>query len=137
LKLAETETEQPAGTRAKILVVDDEQTVRNLLKKVLAEEGHDVETVDNANDALEMLQTGRYGLILLDVKMPGMSGPELYRNIEKIARSLARRVLFVTGDVMGPSTQEFLNKTKARHINKPFDVKLLKKTVNQMLAEGG
>ncbi|MBM3173424.1 MAG: PAS domain S-box protein, partial [Chloroflexi bacterium] len=137
LPLAETpEPETPAASKARILVVDDEATVRELLKRTLEEEGHEVECVDNAEDALELVQKKRYRLILLDIKMPGMSGTELYRRMEKITRSLLHRVVFVTGDVLGTRTQEFLRKTKARYIAKPFNVAEMKKEINQILAEG-
>jgi CheY-like chemotaxis protein len=116
-------------------VVDDEPAVRQLLSEVLTEEGHGVETVDNADDALEMISNRRYGLILLDIKMPGMTGIELYKRIQKIARSLGRRIVFITGDVIGTDTQEFLAKTNAHYINKPFDIKQLKKEVNHILAQ--
>jgi len=127
--------ETPKVAKAKILVVDDEATVRDLLKRTLEEEGHEVECVDNAEDALELVQKKRYSLILLDVKMPGMSGPELYQRMNKITKSLARRVVFVTGDVIGTSTQEFLKRTKARYIAKPFEVEQMKKEINSILAE--
>jgi len=67
--------------------------------------------------------------------LPGMSGIELYKNMQKIARSLASRVVFVTGDVMAPDTSDFLSRTKAPHITKPFDVKELKRTVKRILAQ--
>lgn len=137
LPLAEASAEETHKVaKARILVVDDEVTVRDLLKRTLEEEGHKVECVDNAADALELVQKKRYSLILLDVKMPGMSGPELYRRMEKITKSLPRRVVFVTGDVIGTGTQEFLKKTRARYIAKPFDVAQIKKEINSILAEG-
>jgi len=129
-------SEMPKVATARMLVVDDEATVRDLLRRALEEEGHEVECVDNAEDALELVQKKRYRLILLDIKMPGMSGPELYQRMNKITKSLARRVVFVTGDVIGTGTQEFLKKTKARYIAKPFDVVQMKKEINQILAEG-
>jgi two-component system NtrC family sensor kinase len=73
---------------------------------------------------------------MLDIKMPGMSGIELYRHFQKISPSLAERVVFITGDVMGPSTMAFLSKTKVPYIIKPFDAKQLKAEVNRVLAGG-
>jgi CheY-like chemotaxis protein len=103
---------------------------------VLTDEGHEVETVDNTPDALEMIKSKRYNLILLDIKLPEMSGIELYRHIQKIARSLARRVVFITGDVMGADTQDFLASTKAPYLMKPFDTEQFKKDINRMLVQG-
>jgi PAS domain S-box-containing protein len=127
---------QQKVTGAKILVVDDEPVVREFISKVLTEEGHQVETVDNAEDALEMVKIKTYRIILLDIKMPGMSGIELYKRFQKIAPSLARRVVFVTGDVMGARTMAFLSKAKSPYITKPFDGKQLNIAINRIFTEG-
>jgi len=121
---------------ARILVVDDEQVILDFVSRVLTDEGHEVETVDNAQDALRKIKSERYGLILLDIKLPGMSGIELYNHIEKTAQSLARRVVFITGDVMGAETTAFLSRIKAPRIDKPFDAEQLKSEINRMLAQG-
>jgi len=128
--------EQQKVTGAKILVVDDEPVVREFISKVLTDEGHQVETVDNGEDALKMVKSKRYRIILLDIKMPGMSGIELYKRFQKIAPSLARRVVFVTGDIMGARTTAFLSKAKSPYITKPFDAKQLKIAINRIFAEG-
>ena len=80
-----------------------------------------------------MVKNKRYSLILLDIKMPGTSGIELYGRMQKIALSLAERVIFITGDVMGTDTEAFLSKTKAPYITKPFDVHQLKKKIERFL----
>src|SRR4030042_7089928 len=98
LHMADPETEEAKGTaKAKILVVDDEEVVRTFLDRVLTGEGHQVDIVDNAEKALEKIKGDRYHLIMLDIKMPGMSGIELYQRINKIAKSLTERVVFITG----------------------------------------
>jgi CheY-like chemotaxis protein len=132
---AEPVMEQPEKvTKARILVVDDEPAILQFLSRVLSDEGHEVETVDNADDVLEMIKSKRYSLILLDIKMPGMSGIELYKRMQKMNPSLAKRVMFVTGDIMGARTAAFLSKTKAPHITKPFDAEQLKKEVKRILS---
>jgi len=128
------EAEKPAG--AKILVVDDEPVIREVVSQVLTDEGHEVDAVENARDALKTMRSKRYSLILVDIKMPGMDGIELYEQMKKIAPSLARRVVFITGDVMGPSTQDFLSQTKAPCVTKPFDAERLKTEVSRMLSGG-
>ena len=119
--------------RAKILVVDDEPATLELLSQILTAEGHEVQTTEKATDALERIKSERYSLILLDIKLPGMSGVELYKSIEKIAQSLGRRVLFITGDVMGADTRDFLSKIKAPYVAKPFDIEQLRKIIDRML----
>ena len=133
-QLAEPATDEPQRvTSAKILVVDDEPSTLQLLGQILTAEGHKVETTDNARDALERIKRERYSLILLDIKLPGISGMELYKSMQKIAQSLARRVVFITGDVLGADTRDFLSKTKAPYITKPFDIEQLKKDINRIL----
>jgi two-component system NtrC family sensor kinase len=130
-KVTQKEPQKPRG--AKILVVDDEEAILTFLSRLLSEWGHSVETINNANTALEKLNAERYSLVLLDIKLPGMSGIELYQHIEEIAPALARRVMFITGDIMEGTTRAFLDKTGAPYITKPLDIEVLKKTINRTL----
>ena len=126
--------EEPWQQRgAKILVVDDETCILNFLKRVLTEQGYQVETVDRAHKALERLNSEKYDLILLDIKLPGMSGIELYRRIQAMDPALAQRVMFITGDVMEKTTRDFFAQTKVPHIAKPFNIEQLKRDINSIL----
>jgi PAS domain S-box-containing protein len=135
LVLLEPTVEEPQKVaKVKILVIDDELVIRQFVSRVLSEEGHEVEALDNAEDALERIKSKRYRLILLDIKMPGISGIELYKQFQEIAPSLMKRVVFITGDVMGKRTTDFLAKTKVPYIMKPFDAKQLKTEIKRILA---
>jgi len=137
LVLLEPTVEEPKkATKAKILVIDDEPVIRQFVSRVLSEEGHEVEALDNAKDALKRIKSKRYSLILLDIKMPGIGGIELYKQFQGIAPSLKKRVVFITGDVMGKRTTDFLAKTKAPYMMKPFDAEQLKTEINRILARG-
>jgi CheY-like chemotaxis protein len=103
---------------------------------VLTGEGYKVEAADNAADALKKIESKKYKLILVDIKMPGMNGVELYKRIKKIAEPLARRVVFITGDIMGADTEKFLSETKVAHIDKPFDAEQLSREVQRALTAG-
>jgi two-component system NtrC family sensor kinase len=83
-----------------------------------------------------MITKDRYSLILLDIKLPGMNGMELYERLQGIAQSLAERVVFITGDVMGQGTKDFLSKNRASYITKPFNIEQLKKDINRILNRG-
>ena len=123
-----------SGTR--VLVVDDEPLVRELLDQELAGEGYRVETVDGAAAALDRLRGDDYHLLLLDIKMPGMSGIELYQQTCKLKPSLARRVVFITGDAMSPDTREFLSQAEVPYIVKPFSLEKLKGEIRAALRHG-
>ena len=114
-------------------MVDDETTILDFTERLLTEQGYEVETADSAQAALERLHSGKYDLILLDIKMPVMSGIELYRHIGTIDPALTQRIMFITGDVMETTTQDFLDKTKASHITKPFNIDQLEKDINHIL----
>jgi PAS domain S-box-containing protein len=126
--------EYPEKTfKARILVVDDEPVIRELANRVLTGEGYEVDLADNAVDALTKIQSHRYSLILLDIKMPGMDGIELYERIQNVARSLTRRIIFITGDIMATDTEKFLLEAKAAYMNKPFTGKQLVDEVKRAL----
>ena len=120
---------------AKILVVDDELTVRQLLTGVLEDEGYEVETVASANDALDKLDSQDYNLVLLDIKMPGMSGIELFENMQKVNPAMTKKVLFITGDVMEADTKGFFSNNDVPYITKPFDIDKLMREINRILTE--
>ncbi len=69
------------GEERRILVVDDEESVRNLLQRMLTEAGYNVTTAANGQDALDKVSHLKVGVIFLDMKMPGMSGMEVLRQI--------------------------------------------------------
>ncbi|MEJ2739342.1 MAG: PAS domain S-box protein, partial [Dehalococcoidia bacterium] len=119
--------------KAKILVVDDEATIRQYLSQLLIREGYKVESVEDAATALEIIRYKRFSLLLLDVKMPSMNGMELYIQLQDIAKSLAKRVLFMTGDTMGEDTYRFFRETGAHYITKPFNETELKEKIRSML----
>ncbi len=137
----EQETAEPAAVetesevKPKTLVVDDEPIIQQFLSETLTEKGHEVECVGSTSDALEKIKTTRYSLILLDIKMPGMSGIQLYEHLQRTAQSLAKKVVFITGDVMGEDTWRFFRKTKAPYLMKPFSEEQLLEGINHILPQ--
>jgi len=113
--------EAPApGVR--VLVVEDEAVVGDLLEEFLRVEGHAVDRATDGREALERVREAHYGLIVCDVRMPDVDGPAFYRELAGIAPALARRVVFVTGDLLSGETRGFLEATGLRHLEKPFDL---------------
>ena len=123
----------PAVPGKTILVVDDEPAVASLLAEALARDGHKVDLAANGAVALRMLGVREYDLIVSDSGMPVLSGPELYREVERREPRLTRRFVFVTGDILNPRTRAFLARTGAPQLEKPFTVESVKRVVRRAL----
>jgi len=132
-----SESTAPESTKARILVVDDELSIIQVLKRVLTGEGYEVENTAKASEAQTLIKERAYDLILLDIKLPDMSGIELYKHLKKADKSTTRRIIFITGDVMGADTMDFFSRSGAPYITKPFDVELLKREVKNKLFQEG
>jgi len=129
-------TEMPtAVSRARILVVDDEPIVQQYLTDILTDEGHEVEIIDKGDEAMDKLSNENYDVILLDIKLPDMSGTDIYRQLQKKDKSKARKVIFITGDAMGEDTMTFLFKAKAPYITKPFDIDKMMVEIGRKLSQ--
>jgi CheY-like chemotaxis protein len=120
-----------------ILVVDDELEIAGVLAELLSAEGHRVETAGDGAIALEKLGERAYDLILSDIRMPGLDGPGLYRELERRHPGLARRFIFVTGDTQSPETAEFLRRTAAPNLTKPFVLEEIRRVVQRVLRAQG
>jgi len=81
--------------KANILVVDDEEVIRSLFKTILEELGHRVTTAETAAKGLELVKQQDFALIFLDLRMPGMDGAELFRQIKLVKPKLP--VIIITG----------------------------------------
>jgi signal transduction histidine kinase/CheY-like chemotaxis protein len=121
---------------ARILVVDDEKAILELIRDCLSEEGHDVDIATDARDALERLKQNMYSVILLDVRMPGMDGFALYDRIRQMDRSLALRVAFITAAALSPEVLSSVQKRGAFCLFKPFNRQELRNLVNDVLRRG-
>ena len=118
-----TSIQLPPSRRGKtILVVDDEPEIVNVLAELLTQERHDVDTALNGVLALEKLREKQYDLILSDLSMPLLDGPGFYRELEQHHPQLLDRVIFMTGALMKPETQEFLRRTGVLCLCKPLEL---------------
>ncbi len=122
-----------AGKVGRILAVDDEPAVRDLLVRILGAEGHEVDTLADGRTAVERILEQRYDLMLIDVRMPGISGVEVRERVRQKDASLASRIVFMTGDIMAPDTLGFVNGSGAPCLTKPFDVATVQRVVREML----
>ena len=124
--------------RTRILVVNDEPALLEFLSEILTADGHEVETAIDGHDALEKTRSKKYGLILLDIHMPYMSGFEVYEHIKNMSESLASKVIFMTAcsNLQRKSVRELLTKTGVPCITMPFDAEQLKKDISRILIQG-
>jgi PAS domain S-box-containing protein len=132
-EIDETDDAIPDRDLKKGLVIDDEKPILIYLERLLSGWGYESELVSNAKDAFEMMQENDYDFVLLDIKMPDMNGLELYRQLKKVKPEMAKRVLFVTGDVLEKTTSAFLRENNVPSITKPIDVEKLKQSIDKIL----
>lgn len=115
-------TEQELIRGKRVLVVDDEPWVTEVLAEMLAADGHEVDTAANGRIALTHVQRRAYDLIISDIRMPELDGLGLYTELQRGQPLLLRRFIFVTGSGLSSEIQKFLDRTGARRLHKPFTV---------------
>jgi PAS domain S-box-containing protein len=126
-------TRSPAARRGNILVIDDEETLAQAIRRFLSVE-HNVTAVYRARDALDLLELGtRYDVILCDVMMPQITGMELHAEVVRLDPAQAARIVFLTGGAFTPAAREFLLGANNRRIEKPFDLKEVRRLVNELV----
>ncbi|MDB4995010.1 MAG: sensor histidine kinase/response regulator, partial [Myxococcaceae bacterium] len=124
--------EGPPIRSAQVLVVDDEPAVGMAVRRVLR--GHEVTVVTSAQDAIDLLAEGRdFDVIFSDLMMPGISGRELYAILARQHPKMASRVVFVTGGAFTPEANVFLDGIANERLEKPFELKQLRKMVERFL----
>jgi signal transduction histidine kinase/CheY-like chemotaxis protein len=117
----------------RILVVEDEPSVAQLIVDVLREEGHQVEAVLESQEGLARLSRAQYDLVVCDLRMPRLDGPAFYEALIRAGSPAQDHILFVTGDTLAPRTMQFLERSKLPYLAKPFLVEELKLAVNRRL----
>ncbi len=129
--LAATLTRAPA----RILVVDDQKDVRELLVVVLSVVNRVVDAAENGTEALRWLERGRYDLVVSDLKMPELDGPGLYRAVLRRWPNDHPPFLFASGFADTPDYAGFLNRAHVPLLFKPFDADHLNESVRRVLEE--
>ena len=118
----------------RVLVVDDDLRIAQLVAEVLEAEGYEVDTAANGLLALEKIEERDYDLILSDLRMPELDGIGLYREIERRRPTLLSRLLFISGTTDQPEYYRFLAETAAPVLPKPFMLVDLRQVARQVLA---
>jgi excisionase family DNA binding protein len=110
----------PGNSRPRVLVVDDEASIRDLLSKTLALAEYDVDVAPDGRSALERMRMYPYDLLIADLKMPGMDGLTVIREAKRYKGDLP--VIIITGFSTESSAIEAVNLGVAGYLTKPFRV---------------
>lgn len=120
-----------AGRRA--LVIDDEDWIVELVEQVLKRDGFAVDQANDGDGAMQRVTAESYDLLVCDWKMPGLSGPQLFERIRNVNPQAAERVIFMTGDVVSDTFQNFLKEHSKLCLTKPFSVDELRRAVGSFM----
>lgn len=123
-----------ACSPARLLVVDDEPGIAELLRELLESAGYAVRTAASGAEALRLLEAGPFDGVVSDLRMPDVDGAALWRSLSARWPPLARRVLFVTGDTLSPAAERFVADTGCASLDKPFSRRELLQRVQALVA---
>ncbi len=131
------ETRNAAAETLRVLVVDDEDSIRRTLSRYLARRGHSVSVAAEGGEALRILESeGGFDVILSDVRMPGLSGDRLHARLRERGDGMDRRLVFMSGDALGDQTANALSTCEVPVILKPFDMETVAHTVEAVGRSG-
>jgi signal transduction histidine kinase/CheY-like chemotaxis protein len=121
------------GRKGRALVVDDEDSNATLVRRALDQAGYDVDSTTLSRRALVMIERSAYDVVIADVKMPELNGQELYTRACQMRPEIARRFIFITGDIDGEDTLEFLERSQCAYFMKPFNLERLTSAVDLLV----
>jgi C4-dicarboxylate-specific signal transduction histidine kinase len=124
----------PAVPGRRVLVADDEADVAEVIARVMREDGDEVAVAHSGAEALRLLESGRFDLVISDMEMEKVKGPDVLKKVAESGANPPAKVLFVTGDILNPKVLEFLSRTGAPYLPKPFDIEELRQAARRLLA---
>lgn len=116
----------------RILVADDDASIRQALSRFLEREGHGVVAVDSGSAAMTVARAESFDAVLLDMRMPDVSGKQVFEQWQREQAELARRVVFLTGDIVSTDLQQFLASTGRPFLAKPFELDAVLRVLQPM-----
>ncbi len=122
-----------ARAEKKILVIDDEESILELIREALEKRGYKVDTAGDGDTAVEMAGKTSYDLVVCDWKLPGTGGQKIYEKLRGIKPEAVEHFLFITGDVLSKNAEQFLREEVKICLLKPFSVDEFRSTVERML----
>ncbi|MEO6444914.1 MAG: response regulator [Gemmatimonadaceae bacterium] len=138
----ETPAADPVAPKSnRILIVDDESTIRIALRRFFTRMGWTVDEASNGEIALSILthdalqrERPRFSLVLSDLRMPGLSGIELYERLRLEQPWVLQRLVFSTGDLVSEEAASFVKHTDCIVLQKPFELAALREVVDRIVA---
>lgn len=120
----------------RILVVDDQEHMRELLVEALSADGHSVEPAENGMAAIKLFDAQPYDLVVSDLQMPQMDGPKLYGELQKRRPAGMPGFVFITGEDEAPEYRKFLQESKLPVVTKPFKLKEFRQLLGTLFPGG-
>ena len=117
----------------RILVIDDERSFVSGLARILRRDGYTVDTADNGTAGLTQLQAHRYDVLLCDLRMPSLNGPDLYALVLRHYAYLSQRVIFLTGDTLSTDSTVFLEKCAQPWLPKPCNAAAIRSAIQHVM----
>ncbi|HEY7160072.1 MAG TPA: ATP-binding protein, partial [Acidobacteriota bacterium] len=117
----------------KILVIDDEENILELIKEALAIYGYNVETVCDGEAAIRAVKNQSYDLIICDWKIPEIGGQSIYERLKEMNPEALDKFFFITGDILEENAEKFLRVEKKICLFKPFSIEQFRTTVQEVL----
>jgi CheY-like chemotaxis protein len=116
------ESDRESAQLRRILLVDDEVGIRRSVGRFLRRYGYQVTDVQSAQAALHSLSSGRYDVVVSDLRMPGLSGEEFFDLLRRDFPEMLTRVVFTSGDILREETQDFLARSGCPSLQKPYEL---------------
>jgi len=121
------------GSKASVLIVDDEQFLRQILGRIVSREGFAVDEAVDGKDALAKIQEGAYDFVISDIRMPNLDGIELLNRIKKDHKEVT--VILITAYAGQYTAQDALKAGADYYITKPFKNVEIARTLNSLLVK--
>lgn len=122
----------PMAAPIRILLVDDEVGVLDLVRTTLETCGYAIDTAASSQEAMVKVRANEYTMVILDLLLPDMNGFLLSQEIRRVRPGLGNRILFISGILFGQSTVEQLGTIGAGFLSKPFQLRALIEAVDKI-----
>lgn len=133
-------TPESHATPRRVLLIDDEMTIRLALRRFFTRMGWRVDEAANGESGYSMVimdeqqnEAPPYDVIISDLRMPGLNGIELHDRLKENAPRVLRRLVFSTGDIVSQEAAEFVSSSSCVVLQKPFELAALRETVNHIV----